>query len=322
MIRLLRALPIALVAFLTWAGAGAEDYPNRPVKIIVPFGAGGPADLYARVLAQHLSAALKQSFIVEDRPGAGSVIGTDAVAKSAPDGYTLLAMSNTHTTNESLLPNKPFQLMRDFVAVTPINSSDLVMVVHPSVPAKNLQEFIALAKGKPGELNYASSGPGTPYHMAGELFKAMSGTDIVHVPHKGSGEARNSVLGGHVQMMFDAVPTMAENIKSGQVRALGVSGTKRSPVLPDVPTIAEAGVPGYESTIWLGLMAPIGTPRPMVDKLNTEIAAIMRRPDVVQSWAAQGAEPTFMTPEEFQAFLRKDIEKWAKVVKISGAKAE
>ena len=246
MIRLLRALPIVLVACLTWAGAGAEDYPNRPVKIIVPFGAGGPADLYARVLAQHLSDTLKQSFIVEDRPGAGSVIGTDAVAKSPPDGYTLLAMSNTHTTNESLLPNKPFQLMRDFVPVTPINSSDLVMVVHPSVPANNLQEFIALAKAKPGELNYASSGPGTPYHMAGELFKAMSGTDIVHVPHKGSGEARNSVLGGHVQMMFDAVPTMAENIKSGQVRALGVSGTKRSAVLPEVPTIAEAGVPGYE----------------------------------------------------------------------------
>jgi len=322
MIRLLRALPIALLVCLTWAGAGAQDYPNRPVKIIVPFGAGGPADLYSRVLAQHLSEALKQSFVVEDRPGAGSVIGTDAVAKSAPDGYTLLAMSNTHTTNESLLPNKPFALMRDFVAVTPINSSDLVMVVHPSVPAKNLQEFIALAKGKPGALNYASSGPGTPYHMAGELFKAMSGTDIVHVPHKGSGEARNSVLGGHVQMMFDAVPTMAENIKSGQVRALGVTGTKRSAVLPDVPTIAEAGVPGYESTIWLGLMAPIGTPKPIVDKLNAEIAAIMRRPDVVQSWAAQGAEPTFMTPEQFEAFLRKDIEKWANVVKISGAKAE
>ena len=246
MFRLLRVLPIVLTACLACAGAGAEDYPNRPVKIIVPFGAGGPADLYARVLAQHLSEQLKQSFVVEDRPGAGSVIGTDAVAKSAPDGYTLLAMSNTHTTNELLLPNKPFQLMRDFVAVSPINSSDLVMVVHPSVPAKNLQEFIALAKAKPGELNYASSGPGTPYHMAGELFKAMSGTDIVHVPHKGSGEARNSVLGGHVQMMFDAVPTMAENIKSGQVRALGTTGTKRSAVLPDVPTIAEAGVPGYE----------------------------------------------------------------------------
>ncbi len=320
--RPVRAVQIAVAACLMWGGAWAEDYPNRPVKIIVPFGAGGPADVYARVLAQHLSDKLKQSFVVEDRPGAGSVIGTDAVAKSPPDGYTLLAMSNTHTTNETLLPNKPFALLRDFVAVTPINSSDLVMVVHPSVPAKNLQEFIALAKSKPGELNYASSGPGTPYHMAGELFKAMSGTDIVHVPHRSSGDARNSVLGGHVQMMFDAVPTMAANIKAGQVRALGVSGTKRSAVLPDVPTIAEAGVPGYEATIWLGLMAPIGTPKPIIDKLNSEISAVMRRPDVVQAWAAQGAEPTFMTPEQFEAFLRKDIEKWANVVKVSGAKAD
>jgi tripartite-type tricarboxylate transporter receptor subunit TctC len=319
--RPIRAVQIAVAACLAWGGAWAQDYPNRPVKIIVPFGAGGPADVYARVLAQHLSDSLKQSFVVEDRPGAGSVIGTDAVAKAAPDGYTLLAMSNTHTTNESLLPNKPFQLLRDFVAVTPVNSSDLVMVVHPSVPAKNLQEFIALAKAKPGELNYASSGPGTPYHMAGELFKAMSGTDIVHVPHKSSSEARNSVLGGHVQMMFDAVPTMAENIKAGQVRALGTTGTTRAAVLPDVPTIAEAGVPGYESTIWLGLMAPIGTPKPIIAKLNTEIAAIMRRPDVVQAWAAQGAEPTFMTPEQFETFLRRDIDKWANVVKVSGAKA-
>ncbi len=320
--RPVRAVQIAIAACLMWGGACAEDYPDRPVKIIVPFGAGGPADVYARVLAQHLSDKLKQSFVVEDRPGAGSVIGTDAVAKSPPDGYTLLTMSNTHTTNETLLPNKPFALLRDFVAVTPINSSDLVMVVHPSVPAKNLQEFIALAKSKPGELNYASSGPGTPYHMAGELFKAMSGTDIVHVPHRSSGDARNSVLGGHVQMMFDAVPTMAANIKAGQVRALGVSGTKRSAVLPDVPTIAEAGVPGYEATIWLGLMAPIGTPKPVIDKLNSEISAVMRRPDVVQAWAAQGAAPTFMTPEQFEAFLRKDIAKWANVVKVSGAKPE
>jgi len=313
---------LCLLIALPCAGVSAQDYPNRPVKIIVPFGAGGPADVFARVLAQHLSDSLKQSFVVEDRPGAGSIIGTDAVAKSPPDGYTLLAMSNTHTTNESLIPNKPFQLMRDFVAVTPINSSDLVMVVHPSVPAKNLQEFIALAKAKPGALNYASSGPGTPYHMAGELFKAMTGTDIVHVPHKSSGEARNSVLGGHVQMMFDAVPTMAENVRAGQVRALGTTGTKRSDVLPDVPTLAEAGVPGYEAPIWLGLMAPAGTPKPIIDKLNTEIAAIMRRPDIQKSWAAQGAEPQFMTPEQFDAYLRKDIEKWNYVVKMSGAKAE
>ena len=318
----LRALALVCLLIVPWGGASAQDYPSRPVKIIVPFGAGGPADVYARVLAQHLTEELKQSFVVEDRPGAGSIIGTDAVAKSPPDGYTLLAMSNTHTTNESLIPNKPFQLMRDFVAVTPINSSDLVMVVHPSVPVKDLKEFIALAKSKPGALNYASSGPGTPYHMAGELFKAMSGTDIVHVPHKSSGESRNSVLGGHVQMMFDAVPTMAENVRARQVRALGTTGTKRADVLPNVPTIAEAGVPGYEAPIWLGLMAPAGTPKPIIDKLNAAIKAIMQRPDVKAAWAAQGAEPMFMTPEEFDAYLRKDIEKWANVVKISGAKAE
>jgi tripartite-type tricarboxylate transporter receptor subunit TctC len=316
-----RAL-VLMCLIVSWSGASAQDYPSRPVKIIVPFGAGGPADVYSRVLAQHLTEALKQSFVVEDRPGAGSIIGTDAVAKSPPDGYTLLAMSNTHTTNESLIPNKPFQLMRDFVAVTPINSSDLVMVVNPSVPVKDLKEFIALAKSKPGALNYASSGPGTPYHMAGELFKAMTGTDIVHVPHKSSGEARNSVLGGHVQMMFDAVPTMAENVKDGQVRALGTTGTRRSDVLPNVPTIAEAGVPGYEAPIWLGLMAPAGTPKPIIDKLNAAIKAIMQRPDVKASWAVQGAEPMLMTPDEFDAYLRGDIEKWAHVVKISGAKAE
>ena len=185
-------------------------------------------------------------------------------------------MSNTHTVNESLIPNKPFQLMRDFVPVAPINYSDLVLVVHPSVPAKDLKEFIALAKAKPGALNYASSGPGTPYHMAGELFKAMAGINIVHVPHKASGDARNSVLGGQVQMMFDAITTMAPHAKAGKVRALGTTGTKRSTVMPDVPTIAEAGVPGYEATIWLGLMAPKGTPQEIVDRLNAEINKVDR----------------------------------------------
>ena len=206
--------------------AQAQDYPSRPVKIIVPFGAGGPADVYARVLAQHLGETLKQPFVVENRPGAGSIIGTDAVAKSDPDGYTLLLMSNTHTVNETLTPNKPFKLMTDFVAVAPINYSDLMMVVHPSVPAKDVKEFVALAKSKPGGLNYASSGPGTPYHMAGELFKAMSGTDIEHIPHKASGEARNAVLGGHVQMMFDAVTTMSNAAKAGQVKALATTGAE------------------------------------------------------------------------------------------------
>ena len=272
------AFALMLAPMLSWpVAAQAQDYPTRPVKIIVPFGAGGPADVYSRVLAQHLSEALKQPFVVEDRPGAGSIIGTDVVAKSPPDGYTLLAMSNTHTTNESLVANKPFQLMRDFVPVAGINYSDLVMVVHPSVPAKDLKEFIAYAKAKPGELNYASSGAGTPYHMAGELFKAMSGTNLVHVPHKASGEMRNSVIGGHVQMAFDAITTMAPNVKAGQVRALGTSAAKRSSVLSDVPTIAEAGVPGYESTIWLGIMAPAGTPKAIVDKLNAEINKVITR---------------------------------------------
>jgi tripartite-type tricarboxylate transporter receptor subunit TctC len=317
-----RVCALALLAFSLTLSAPvaswAQDYPSKPVRIIVPFGAGGPADVFSRQLAQHLSESLKQSFVVEDRPGAGSIIGSDAVAKSAPDGYTLLTMSNTHTVNESLTPNKPFQLMRDFVPVAAINYSDLVMVIHPSLPAKDLKEFIALAKSKPGELNYASSGPGTPYHMAGELFKSLSGTNLVHVPHKASGEMRNSVIGGHVQMTFDAITTMASNVKAGQVRALGTSASKRSTVLPDVPTIAEAGVPGYETTIWLGIMAPAGTPKVIVDKLNAEINKAINRPDVKEAWDKQGAVPMVMSPAEFDAYLRKDIDKWAQVVKAAG----
>ncbi len=317
----LLGLALSLPGFAqAFAQVLAQDYPARQVRIIVPFGAGGPADIYARVLAQHLTEQLKQTFYVEDRPGAGSIIGTDAVAKSAPDGYTLLLMSNTHTTNESLIASKPFRLMRDFVPVAPVNYSDLVMVVSPSLAAKDLREFIALAKSKPGELNYASSGPGTPYHMAGELFKAMSGTNIVHVPHKASGEARNSVIGGHVQMMFDAVTTMTPNVQAGQVRALATTGLKRSELTPDVPTVAEAGVPGYEATIWLGVMAPAGTPKNVVDKLNAEIGKVVSRPDVRQAWAKQGAVPMQMSPSEFDQYLRADIEKWAEVVKVSGAK--
>jgi tripartite-type tricarboxylate transporter receptor subunit TctC len=315
-----RSIGVALLGLALSLPASAQDYPARQVRIIVPFGAGGPADIYARVLAQHLSENLKQTFFVEDRPGAGSIIGTDAVAKSAPDGYTLLLMSNTHTTNESLIANKPFQLMRDFVPVAPVNYSDLVMVVSPTLPAKDLKEFIALAKSKPGELNYASSGPGTPYHMAGELFKAMSGTNIVHVPHKASGEARNSVIGGHVQMMFDAITTMAPNVQAGQVRALATTGLKRSTLMPYVPTVAEAGVPNYEATIWLGVMAPAGTPKEIVEKLNAEIGKVVARPDVKEAWSKQGAVPMLMSPAEFDRYLRADIEKWADVVKVSGAK--
>ena len=302
--------------------AAAQDYPTKAVKIIVPFGAGGPADNYARILAQHLQEALKHSFVVETRPGAGSFIGTSEVAKAAPDGYTLLMMSNTHTVNETLRPKRPFDLMRDFVPVAPVNYSDLIMVVHPSVPAKNLKEFLALLKAKKGELNYASSGLGTPYHMAGELFKALSGTDIVHVPHKASGDARTAVLGGHVQMMFDAVTTMAQNAREGQVRAMGTSGKTRSSVTPDIPTIAEAGVPGYESTIWLGLMAPTGTPKAVIDRLNAEVNKVLSREDVKAAWAKQGATPLVMSPAQFDTYLRGDIEKWAKLIKTAGIKIQ
>ena len=304
------------------SAAAAQDYPAKTVKIIVPFGAGGPADVYARFIGQQLQDSLKQSFVIEDRPGAGSIIGTGEAAKSDPDGYTLLMMSNTHTVNETLRPNKPFQLMRDFVPVAPVNYSDLIMVVHPSVPANNLKEFLALLKSKPGALNYASSGPGTPYHMASELFKAMSGTDIVHVPHKASGDARTAVLGGHVQMMIDAITTTAPIVQGGKLRALGTTGKERSILLPDVPTISEAGVPGYEATIWLGIMAPAGTPKAIVDKLNTEINKVLARADVKENWGKQGAVPIIMTPALFDTYLRSDIEKWAKVIQTAGLKPQ
>ena len=300
----------------------AQGYPNRPVKIVVPFAASGPADIYARFIAQRLGDELKQTFVVENKPGAGSIIGTDFAAKSPADGYTLLMMSNTQTINESLTPNKPFALMRDFVAVSPINSSDLMLVVHPSVPAKSVGELIALAKTKPGKINYASSGNGTPYHMAGELFKYLAGVDMTHIPYKGSAAARTDVVGGQVDMMIDAVTTMTEFSRDGRVRGLATTGRKRSTVMPDMPTVAEAGVPKYEMSIWLGIMAPKGTPAPIVTRLNEEIRKILSRPEVRDAWAKQGAFPMIMSTQEFTNFLDADIAQWATVVKVSGAKPD
>lgn len=313
---------IALVAAAFSAAAWSQSYPTKTVKIVVPYGAGGSADVYGRYLAAKLQDSLGQSFIVENRPGAGSIVGTDYVAKSDADGYTLLVMSNTHTVNETLIRKKPFELMRDFAPITALSYSDLLMVVHTSVPAKNLKEFIALAKSKPGALNYASSGNGTPYHMAAELFKSMAGVDIVHIPHKGSDQARASVIGGQVQMMFDAVPTMAGNAKAGRVKALATSGTKRSSVTPDVPTLAEAGVPGYASGIWLGLMAPAKTPRPVLEKLNAEVNKLLSSAELRETWGKQGTATMGMSIAEFDKFLRDEIVKWAKVVKLSGAKVD
>ncbi len=315
-------LALGLVATALTTSAAAQAYPGKPVKIIVPFAAGGPADNYARFIAQRLQDSLGQSFVVDNRPGAGSIIGTDIVAKAAPDGYTLLMMSNTHTVNETLIPAKPFQLMRDFVAVAPVNYSDLVLVANPALPASSLKDLVQQAKARPGKFNYASSGPGTPYHMAGELFKSMAGVYLVHIPYRGSSGARTDVIGGQVDVMFDAVTTMAEQIKAGKVKAIATTGRTRSDVLPDVPTMNEAGVPGYEATIWLGLMAPRGTPKAVVDRLNEAVSKIASQPEVRQLWVKQGAVPLVMTPEVFDSYIRDDITKWSRVIKTAGIKVD
>jgi tripartite-type tricarboxylate transporter receptor subunit TctC len=313
---------LALLAVAAGVAAHAQTWPTKPVKIIVPFAAGGPADIYARVIAQKLGESMGQAFIVEDKPGAGSLIGTEAVAKSAPDGYTLLLMSNTHTVNETLVPNKPYVLMRDFVGVAPINYSDLVLVAHPSLQVSTLGELLKLAKSKPGKLNYASSGTGTPYHMAGELFKSMAGLHLVHIPYRGSTGARTDLLGGQVDLMFDAVTTMADHAKAGKVKALATTGAQRSSVLPDVPTMSEAGVPGYEATIWLGLLAPKGTPPAIVQRLNEAVAKVTSQPEIRQLWGRQGATPMVMSTAAFDKYIQDDIAKWARVIHSAHITAE
>ena len=300
----------------------AQDYPSRLVKMIVPFGAGGPTDIFTRLLAEELRKALGEPFVMENRPGAGTIIGSDAAAKSPPDGYTLLMVSATQTTTETLVPNKPYKLLRDFVPVASLLNSELVMVVHPSVPVNTVKEFIALAKSKPGALNYASSGVGSNYHMAGELFKNLTGTDILHVPYKGSSGARNDIISGQIEMMFDSVPSMAPIIQAGRVKALGTTGKVRSAILPDVPTLSEAGVPGYGATIWIGVMAPAGTPQPIVTRLSTEINKILGRADVRAAWKKQGANTMVMTPEQFGTYVQSEIDKWAKVIQANGIKPE
>ena len=323
MIRLPKTLKVVALCLGMVAGvAQAQGYPSRPVKIVVPFAAGGPADNYARFMAQRLGEELKQSFVIDNKPGAGSIIGTDLVAKAPADGYTLLMMSNTHTVNESLITSKPFGLMKDFVGIAPVNYSNLLLVVHPSVPAKNVAELIALAKAKPGKINYASSGNGTPYHMAGELFKYMAGIDMTHVPYKGSSGARTDIVGGQVEVMFDAETTMAVMSREGKVRALASTGLARSANLPDMPTVSESGVPKFEATIWLGLMAPKGTPAEIVNRLNAEVRKIVNHPEVKATWARQGAVPMSMTVPEFEQYLNADIAKWANIVKVSGAKPD
>ena len=309
-------LALAGVAAGTTASR-ANDYPSRPVKIVAPFGAGGPTDVYTRSIANELQKSLGQTFFIEDRPGAGTTIGTDLVAHAAPDGYTLLMVSGTQTVNETLYAQKPYQLMRDLTPVAPLMDTDLVLVVHPSVPAKNLQELLALARAKPGTLNFGSSGPGSNYHMAAELLKSLTGIDIVHVPYKGSTGMRSDILSGQIQILFDAIPTMTPTVQSGMVRALATSGRTRSPILPDVPTFTEAGVPGFQATLWVGFMAPKATPQPIVDQLSRTITDILKRPEIKDAWEKQGASPMVMTQAVFTAFMESEIAKWAKVIQAN-----
>lgn len=319
-----RFLRLSLLSFSMTAAAvlstpaSSQDYPSKSVHIIVPFGAGGPGDTHTRLLAQRLSEEFKQPFIVEPRPGAGATIGTDAVAKSAPDGYTLLVVSNAHTGNDSLIAARRGSLLRDFVPVSGMNYSDMVLVVNPGVQAKSMKELIELAKKNPKTINYASSGIGTAYHMAGELLKYMTGIDIVHIPHKSSGDMRTNVAGGHVQMTFDAVTSAASSVKDGSLRALAVSGKQRSAVMPAVPTVSETVAPGYETTVWFGVMAPAGTPEAVLAKLDAAVQRAIVHPQVQQVWDKQGVVPLKMNRSEFGTFLRNDIDKWANVIKSAG----
>ena len=300
----------------------AQEYPTRSIRIIVPFGAGGPADVTARLIGNVLQENFGQPFVVENRTGAGGVIGTLEAAKSPPDGYTLLMMSNTQTANESLVPTRKYELMRDLAPIAPVNYSDLVIVVHPSVPAKTLAEFIALAKRSPGAMNFGSGGSGTSNHLAGELFNIVAGVKLVHVPYKGVNLAMNDVISGQVQAVVIGIPAAAPHIKSGRLRALAVITPQRSPALPDVPTTAEAGLPNFIVNTWYGLLAPAGTPRPIITQLNAELARIMHAPDLKDRLAAMAAEPTTGTPEEFAEFIKREMTKWGDVVREAGLKAD
>ena len=318
-------LPAIALAFVLAAGhaAHAQTYPSQPIKMIVPFTAGGTTDILARTIGQKLGESLHQPVIVENRPGAGGNIGADAVAKAKPDGYTILMGTiGTQAINASLYSKMPYDSARDFAPITLVAIVPNVLMVHPSVPAKNVAELVALAKAKPGQLNFASSSTGGSPHLSGEMFKQMTGVDIVHVPYKGSAPAITDLLGGQVTLMFDNLPSGLPHVKAGKLRALGVTSAKRSPAAPDIPTIAESGVPGYEVDSWFGILAPAGTPTEIVNKLNAEIVRILKLPDVNDRLAEQGAQAVGDTPQHFAEHIRKETAKWAKVVKASGAKAD
>jgi len=313
-------LPV-LLAFCT-AGALAQSYPTRAIKLVVPSSPGGGTDIVARILGQKLSEQLGQQFVVENRAGAGTVIGNDAVAKSAPDGYTLLMGLSTLAINPSMYAKLPYDALRDFAPISQSVSACNILILHPSVPAKTVVELIALARVKPGSLTFGSAGMGTNPHLSGELFKSLARIDMVHVPFKGSGQSIISQLAGEIAANFPSVPTAMPYVKVGRLRGIGVTTLKRVEVLPDVPSIAEAGLPGYEATQWFGLLAPAGTPRPIIDRLYQESSRALRSADMKERMTAEGLEVVGGTPEEFASYIRSETEKWTQVIKAAGIKPQ
>jgi len=299
--------------------AAAQPYPSRAVRIVIPLGTGGTTDIPGRIVAQRLSEALGQPFVVENRPGAGGTIGADYVAKSKPDGYTLLLTATPHVITANLYKNLPYNALADFAPVIRVASGPYVLTVHPSLGVSTVRELIAMAKANPGKIDYASSGNGSAQHLVGALFAHMAGIDLTHVPYKGSSQAQADLVAGVVKVGFPGTPIVIPHVKAGRLKAIAVTTTKRSSQMPEVPTIAESGVPGYEALVWVGLLAPAGTPQDIIAKLNAEITKLLRASDVVQLFAASGVDPTPTTPEEFGAYLKSEFDKWGKAVRDSGA---
>ncbi len=317
-----RAVALAILA-VTCHQAQAQSWPDRPIRVIVPFSAGGSNDLTARVIAEKLSQAFGQPVLVENRVGAGGSIGADAVAKSPPDGYTLLqASGSTHGGNSAVYKALPYDPVRDFAPISMLVRTPFILAVHPSVPANNVRELVALAKASPGKLNYASFGTGSSSHLVAELFKTMTGIDMVHVPYKGSAPAVVGTVSGETQVVFDVINTTGPHIKAGRLKALAVGTATRSPVLPDTPTVAESGVPGFEATVFFGWLAPAGTPRPIIDRLHREIVRALALPDVREKLAGMGNEVVGNTPEQFSTQIVAEVAKWQKLVRERGLKFE
>jgi len=316
MFRVLWALSFSAVAW----NATAQNFPAKPVRLIVPFAAAGPADIQARLIGPKLTEAWGQPVVVENRAGGNTIIATELTARTDPDGHTVLVVSAGFAINVSLYAKLPYDSLRDFTPVTQLTSGPAIVVVHPSLPVRSVKELIQLARSRPGQLTYASAG--LPSQLAVELFKVMTGTDLVHVPYKGAAPAMIDLIAGHVQVSFPTIIGAFSHVQAGRLRALATTGAKRAPAAPDLPTMMEAGVPGYEAANWFGTVVPAKTPTAIVSKLSQEIARVLRLPDVRERLLVQGMEPTSSTPEEFSAYIRSEMTKWARVVKASGAKAE